>query len=92
MAIDAEGVQVSLCSILKTKHRDSLPDARVELDSAMMWEALDGFVAMRASLGSERIWTHALGGADRRDVKDAGVDGEWRPDVTSGWRCVPSKG
>jgi len=33
------GVQISLCSIPKTKHPDSLPDARVELDSAMTREA-----------------------------------------------------
>jgi len=39
MAIDAEGVQISLCSIWKTKHPDSLPDARVELDSAMTRES-----------------------------------------------------
>jgi len=42
MAIDAEGVQISLCSIRKTKHPDSLPDARVELDSAMTREAQEG--------------------------------------------------
>jgi len=42
MAIDAEGVQISLCTIRKTKHPDSLPDARVELDSAMMREAQEG--------------------------------------------------
>jgi len=42
MAIDAEGVQISLCSIRKTKDPDSLPDARVELDSAMMSEAQEG--------------------------------------------------
>jgi len=39
MAIDAEGVQISLCSIRNTKHPDSLPDARVQLDSAMTREA-----------------------------------------------------
>jgi len=42
MAIDAEGVQISLGSIRKTKHRDSLPHARVELDSAMTREAQEG--------------------------------------------------
>ena len=42
MAVDAEGVQRSLCSIRKTKHRDSLPDARVELESAMTREAQEG--------------------------------------------------
>jgi len=42
MAIDAEGVGVSLCSIRKTKHPDSLPQARVELDSPMMREAQEG--------------------------------------------------
>jgi len=42
MRIDAEGVQISLCSIQKTKHPDSLPDARVELDSAMTREAQEG--------------------------------------------------
>ena len=35
---------------------------------------------MRVSLGSEGIWTHALGGGRRQDVEDAGVDGEWRPE------------
>jgi len=38
MAIDAEGVQISLYSIWKTKHPDILPDARVELDSPMTRE------------------------------------------------------
>jgi len=42
MAIDAEGVQISLCSIRKPKHPDSLPHARVELDSAMTREAQEG--------------------------------------------------
>ena len=42
MAIDAEGVQISLCRIRKTKHPASLPDARVELDSAMTREAQEG--------------------------------------------------
>ena len=42
MAIDAEGVQISLCSIRKTRHPDSLPDARVGLDSAMTSEAQEG--------------------------------------------------
>jgi len=42
MAIDAEGVQISLCSIRKTKHPDSHPDARVELDSGMTREAQEG--------------------------------------------------
>jgi len=46
MAIDAEGVQISLWSIRKTKHPDSLldslPDARVELDSTMTREAQEG--------------------------------------------------
>ena len=35
---------------------------------------------MRESLGSEGIWTDALGGVRRRDVEDPGVDGEWRPE------------
>jgi len=47
---------------------------------------------MRESLGSEGIRTHALGGGCPRDVKDAGADGEWRPDVTSSRRRVPSTG
>jgi len=42
MAIDAEGVQISLCSIRKTRHPESLPDARVELDSAMTRGAQEG--------------------------------------------------
>jgi len=42
MAIDAEGVQISLCSIRKTKDPVSLPDNRVELDSAMTREAQEG--------------------------------------------------
>jgi len=42
MAIDAEGVQISLCSIRKTKHQDSLPDARVELDTTRTREAQEG--------------------------------------------------
>ena len=42
MAIDAEGVQISLCSMRKTKHPDSLPDARVEFDSAMTRKAQEG--------------------------------------------------
>jgi len=42
MAIDAEGVQIWLCSIRKTKHPHSLPDARVELDSAMTRMAQEG--------------------------------------------------
>ena len=47
---------------------------------------------MRENLGSEGIWTHGLGGGRRRDVEDAGVDREWRPDVTSGRRRVQSNG
>jgi len=43
---------------------------------------------MRERLGSEGIWTHGLGGGRRRDVQDAGVDREWRPDVKSGRRHV----
>jgi len=42
MAIDPEGVQISLSSIWETKHPDSLPDARVDLDSAMTREAQKG--------------------------------------------------
>ena len=42
MAIDAERVQISLCSIRKTKHLDRFPDARVELDSAMTREPQEG--------------------------------------------------
>jgi len=47
---------------------------------------------MRESLGSEGIWTHALGGGRRRDVEDVGVDEEWCPDVTSGRRRVLNNG
>jgi len=47
---------------------------------------------MRESLRSEGIWTHGLGGGRRRDVQDAGVDREWRLDMTSGRRRVPSNG
>jgi len=47
---------------------------------------------MRESLGSVGIGTHALGGGCRRDVEDAGVDGEWRPDVTSAQGCIQSNG
>jgi len=47
---------------------------------------------MPESLGSQGIWTHALGGERRRNVKDVGVDGEWRPDVTSSRRRVQSNG
>jgi len=47
---------------------------------------------MRESLGSEGICTHGLGGGRRRDVEDAGVDREWRPNVTSGRRCFQSNG
>jgi len=47
---------------------------------------------MWESLGSEAIWTHALGGGRRRDVEDAGVDREWCPDVTSGRRRVQGNG
>jgi len=42
MAIDAEGVQISLCSIRKTKHPDSLPHTRGVLDSDMKREAQEG--------------------------------------------------
>jgi len=49
-------------------------------------------VGMRESLGSEGIWTHGLRGGSRRDVEDAGVGREWRPDVTSGRRRVQSNG
>jgi len=42
MAIEAEGVQISVYSIRKTKHTDSLPDASVELDSARTREAQEG--------------------------------------------------
>jgi len=42
MAIDAEVVQISLCSIRKNTHPDSLQDARVELDSAMTRVAQQG--------------------------------------------------
>jgi len=47
---------------------------------------------MQESLGSEGIWMHALGGGRRRDVEDAGVDGEWRPDMTSSRPRVLSNG
>jgi len=47
---------------------------------------------MRESLGSEGIWTHALGGGRRRDIEDAGVDWEWRPDVMSGRPRMQSNG
>jgi len=55
MAIDAEGVQISLRSIRKTKHQDSLPDARVELDSAMTREAQEGD---RRDAGEQRVCGH----------------------------------
>jgi len=42
MAIEARVVQISLCSIRKTKHPDSLPNASVELGSAMTREAQEG--------------------------------------------------
>jgi len=42
MAIDAEGVQISLGSIRETKQPDSLLDAGVELGSAMRREAQEG--------------------------------------------------
>jgi len=35
-------VQISLCSLRKGKHPDSLPDASGELDSAMTREAQEG--------------------------------------------------
>jgi len=92
MAIDAEGVQLSLCSIRKTKYPDSLPDARVALDSAMTREAQEEIVGMRDSLGSQGIWTHAHGGGCCRDVEEAGVDREWLQDVTSGQRRLQSNG
>jgi len=41
-------------------------------------------VGMRESLAFEGIWTHALSSGPRRNGDDAGVDGEWRPEVTSG--------
>jgi len=47
---------------------------------------------MRESFGSEGMWTHALGGGRRRDVEDAGVDGEWHPDLMSSRRRVQSNG
>jgi len=47
---------------------------------------------MRESIGSEGIWVHGLGGGRRRDVEDAGVDREWRADVTSGQGRVQSQG
>jgi len=46
---------------------------------------------MQESLGSEGIWTHALGGGRCRDVEDTGVDGEWHPDIASGRCLVQSK-
>jgi len=52
MAIDAEGVQISLCRIRKTKHPDSLPDARVALDSTMTREAQE---ADRRDAGKLRV-------------------------------------
>jgi len=45
---------------------------------------------MRECLGSEGIWTHALGGGRRQDVEYAGVNREWRPQVRSGRRRVQS--
>jgi len=47
---------------------------------------------MWESLGSEGIWTHSLRGGRRRDVENAGVDGEWRPDLTCGRRRVQNTG
>jgi len=55
MAIDAEGVQISLCSIWKPKHPDSLLDARVELDSAMTSAAQEGD---RQDAGQLRVSGH----------------------------------
>jgi len=61
MAIDAEGVQ-TLCSIRKTKDPASLPDARVELDSAMTREEQEGdrrdfgrAMGLRASAGMRLV-------------------------------------
>jgi len=45
---------------------------------------------MPDSLDSQGIWMDALGGGHRQDLEDGGVDGEWRPHVTSGRRCVQS--
>jgi len=42
MVIDADGVQILLYCIQKTKHLDSLLDARLELNSAMTSEAQEG--------------------------------------------------
>jgi len=47
---------------------------------------------MRESLGSEGIWTHALGGGRGQEIEDAGVYGEWRPDVMSGRCGIQSNG
>jgi len=35
---------------------------------------------MQETLGSEGIWTYALGSGRRRDLEDAALDGEWRPE------------
>ena len=42
MAINAERVQISLCSIWKTMHLDSLADARVPLNSPLTRQAQEG--------------------------------------------------
>jgi len=55
MAIDAQGVQISLCSTRETKHPDSLLDAGVELDSAMTREAQEGD---RRDAGELRVSGH----------------------------------
>ena len=47
---------------------------------------------MWESLRSEGIWTHSLCGGRRRDVENAGVDGDWRPDLTCGRCRVQSTG
>ena len=47
---------------------------------------------MPERLGAEGICTHTLPGGPRRDLEDARIDGEWRPDVTSGRPRVQSNG
>ena len=42
MAIDAEGVQISLYSIRKTKHPHSLPNPSVQFDATIKREAQEG--------------------------------------------------
>jgi len=61
-------------------HPDSLPNARVELNSAMTRMAEKKIITMHESLGSVGILMHVLRSGRRADVDDAGVDVEWSPE------------